>query len=158
MTVAFCNFVRFKSLNGTYQAGRDFQNFFIGETRTRGSVSYAFAPFAVTPGAGTKGGDRSDSAVVAPASPLVTNLFLEASTERWLCEITVVLLDPETFSEVFQVTTETWVCSRLEIPSPERAVLRLSSPLDAVDSQIPRRTLSSRLVGSLPSTGNISAA
>ncbi len=158
MTVAFCNYIRFKGLDGQYQTGRDFQNFFIGEQRLRSDVAYTFAPFAVTPGAGTKGGDRSDSAVIAPATPLATNLFLEASLERWLCEITVTLLDPATFEEVFQVTTETWVCSRLEIPSPERAILRLASPLDAVDGQIPRRTLSSRLVGSLPSSGNLAVS
>ena len=158
MTVAFCNYIRFKDLNGQYQAGRDFQNFFVNETRTRGDIPYLFAPLAVTPGAGTKGGDRSDSAVVAPATLLAVSLFTEACNERWLCEITVVLLDPATFEEVFQVTTETWVCSRLEVPSVDRAVLRLASPLDAVDGQIPRRTLSSRLVGSLPSSGNLSVS
>ena len=158
MTVPFCNYIRFKDLSGQYQAGRDFQNFFVGERRIRGDISFDFAPFAVTPGAGTKGGDRSDSAVIAPATPLATNLFLEACNERWLCEISVTLLDPATFEEVFQITIETWVCSRIEVPSPDRTILRLASPLDAVDSQIPRRTLSSRLVGSLPSSGNLSVS
>lgn len=160
MTVAFCNYVRFKARDGQYQAGRDFQNFFVGETRTRGGISYLFAPFGVTPGAGTKGGDRSDSALIAPATPLAFSLFLEASQQRWLCEITVALLDPETFEEQVQITTETWICSRLEaaINNTDRVVLRLSSPLDAVDGQVPRRTLSSALVGSLPSSGNLTAA
>lgn len=158
MTVVFCNYIRFKSLNGQYQPGLSFQNFFIGENRIRGGIEHIFAPFAVTPGAGSKGGDRSDSAVITEATPLATSLFREACDRRWLCEIIVVLLDPETFEEAFRVTTETWVCSRLEIPTTERAVLRLSSPLDAVDGQIPRRTLSSRLVGSLPSSGNLTTS
>lgn len=157
MTVAFCNYVRFKSPDGQYVAGYDFQNFFVGERRTRGDVTYLFAPFAVTPGAGTKGGDRSDSALVAPIDRLSAALFREACEQSWLCEITVTLLDPETFAEITQITTETWTCSRPEL-SFERAVLRLASPLDAVDSQVPRRTLSSLLVGSLPSSGSLSAA
>jgi hypothetical protein len=158
MTVDFCNYIRFKDTDGQYQLERNFQNYFIGETRTRDGVDYPFAPFGVTPGAGSKGGDRSDSAVIAPNNLLAANLFREACDQRWLCEITVVLLDPETFEEVFQVTTETWVCSRPEIPDLDRVILRLASPLDAVDSQIPRRTLSSRLVGSLPSSGALSVS
>lgn len=157
MTVAFCNYVRFKSKDGEYIAGYNFQNFFVNETRLRADTVYLFAPFAVTPGAGTKGGDRSDSALVSATTPLSVNLFREACDNRWLCEITVTLLDPETFSEVSQITTETWTCSRLEL-NTERAVLRLASPLDAADTQIPRRTLSSVLVGSLPTSGSISAA
>lgn len=158
MTIAICNYIRFRSA-GEYVSGYDFQNFFVGERRLRDDVTYVFAPFAVTPGAGTKGGDRSDSAVVAPANPLAINLFIEACNARWLCEITVALLDPETFDEQFVITTETWVCSRPEINiGNESAVLRLTSPLDAVDGQLPRRTLSSSLVGSLPSTGSLSVS
>lgn len=158
MTIAICNYIRFRS-DGQYLAGYDFQNFFIGEARTRGDVTYLFAPFAVAPGAGTKGGDRSDSAVVAPANPLSVNLFVEACNVRWLCEIAVALLDPETFEEQFLITTETWVCNRPEIDvGNQTAVLRLSSPLDAVDGQLPRRALSSRLVGNLPATGSLSVS
>lgn len=157
MTIAICNYIRFRSTDGQYIAGYNFQNFFINENRDRNDTTFLFAPFGVTPGAGTKGGDRSDSALVAPATPLAINLFTEACIESWLCEITVVLLDPETYEEQFQITTETWVCSRPEV-NTERAVLRLSSPLDAVDSQVPKRTLSSVLVGSLPSTGTLSVS
>lgn len=158
MTITICNYIRFRS-NGDYIQGYDFQNFFIGESITRNDVTYTFAPYAVTPGAGTKGGDRSDSAVVAPANPLAVNLFVEACNSRWLCEITVALLDPETFAEQFVITTETWICSRTEVDvGNQSAVLRLSSPLDAVDGQLPRRTLSSVLVGNLPSTGSLNVS
>lgn len=158
MTIAICNYIRFRS-NGEYVAGYNFQNFFVGERKSRGDVKYVFAPFAVTPGAGTKGGDRSNSAVVAPSNQLAVNLFIEACNSRWLCEITVVLLDPETFAEQFVITTESWVCSRSEIEvRNQTATLRLTSPLDAVDGQLPRRTLSSVLVGSLPSTGSLSVS
>jgi len=157
MAIAVCNYIRFKSSTGQYVDGYNFQNFFVGQTKERDGVSFLFAPFGVTPGAGTKGGDRSDSAVVAPATPIVINLFTEATFNEWLCEIKMVLLDPETYEEQIQVTNETWKCSRPEI-NVERAVLRLASPLDAVDRQVPRRTLSSVLVGSLPSTGTLSVS
>lgn len=156
MTIAICHYVRF--INGTsYVSGYNFQNFFISEPKTRSSITYTFAPYGVTSGAGTKGGDRSDAALVAPTDPLTINLFVQACEERWLCEITTVLLDPSTYAETQVITTETWVCSRPEV-NTERAVLRLSSPLDAVDAQIPKRVLSSALVGSIPTTGSLSTS
>ena len=36
-----------------------------------------------------------------------------------------------------------------------RLALRLSSPLDAIGGDVPRRRLTERLVGALPSTGQI---
>ena len=157
MTIAVVNYVRFKTFQGQYLSGFAFQNFFIGQTKTRDAVDYLFAPFGITTGAGTKGGDRSDSALVAPAYPLTVNLFVDACKQKWLVEISMVLLDPLTFDEVQLITTEQWLSSKVEV-STERAVLRLSSPLDAVDSQVPKRMLSSVLVGSLPSTGNLSVS
>ena len=155
MTVAVCHFIRFKNSTGSYVSGYNYQNFYINELRTYQSVSYNFAPIGVTTGAGTKGGDRSDAVLVAPPYPLAVNIFVEACQASWLCEITMVLLDPETYAPVQTITQETWVCSRPEI-STERATLRLASPLDAVDSHVPKRSLSTRIVGSLPSTGSIS--
>ena len=155
MTIAVCNFIRFRYKTGEYVDGYNFQNFFVDEWRTRGGVDYQFAPFAVSTGAGTKGGDRSDAALVSVPSPLAMNIFAQATLADWLCEIAAVLLDPETYAELRLITTETWVCSRPETTT-ERAALRLASPLDAVDGQVPRRTLSSYLVGSLPSSGSIS--
>lgn len=157
MAIAICNFIRFKANGGGYISGYNYQNFYVDQLRTYQSVSYLYAPFAVSTGAGTKGGDRSDAAIAAPPYPLSINLFVEATQQNWLCEIKSVLLDPETYDTVQQITSEVWVCSRPEI-TVERAALRLASPLDAVDSHIPKRTLSSKLVGSLPSTGSISVS
>lgn len=155
MTVAICHYIQFKSAQGSPISGYAFQNFFIGETKLRTSINYLFAPFATSTGAGTKGGDRSDAALVAPVYPLTASLFVEACQQRWLLEIISVLLDPETYDEVMTITSETWMCAKPELDT-ERAVLRLSSPLDAVDGQVPRRVVSSALVGSVPTTGALS--
>jgi hypothetical protein len=157
MTIAICHFVRFLGSSGSPISGYNFQNFFVNQLSTYQSVSYNFAPIGVTAGAGTKGGDRGDAVLVAPSYPLVANLFAEACKSSWLCQITMVLLDPQTYATVQQITQETWICSRAEI-NTERATLRLASPLDAVDAHVPKRTLSSKLVGSLPSTGAITVS
>lgn len=153
MTVAIVNFLRFKTRGGSFLGGYSFQNFFVGESRD----GHLFAPFAVKTGAGAKGGDRVDAAIVAPNVPLAVNLFVEAAAARWLVEVRTVLLDPMTYATVQQVSVETWLCGKPEL-RVQQAVLRLMSPLDAVDGQVPRRTLSTRLVGSLPSTGSISVS
>lgn len=157
MTIAVCYFIRFIGFDDDYLPGYNFQNFFVGETKQRNEVDFMFAPFGVSSGAGTKGGDRSDSAIVAAPDLLAVSLFVQACKEKWLCEITSVLLDPKTYEEVLPLTTETWFCSLPEI-STERAVLRLASPLDAVNTRIPRRVLSTKLVGNLPATGNLPVA
>lgn len=157
MTIAICNFVRFKENGGSYIASQNYQNFYVDQTVTYSGTLYSYAPFGVSTGAGTKGGDRSDAAIAAPPNPLSINLFVEAAQGNWLCEIKSVLLDPDTYATIQEITSETWVCSRPEV-TVERAALRLASPLDAVDSHVPKRTLGSKLVGSLPSTGSITVS
>lgn len=171
--IGVCNFVSFYA--GTTRTAYNFQNFFVNETKnfydhvSGSTIAYTFAPFAVTANAGTRGGDRSDAAIVAPSDAIVVNLFVEACASRWMCQIITVARElgqsgePATVEELstyqpyMENTREMWMCSRPEI-NPERAVLRLASPLDAVDGQVPRRVLNNSLVGSIPFTGNITAS
>lgn len=154
MAIAICNFIRFKNRGGAYTSYA-YQNFFIGETRTYQNAVYAFLPFALTTGAGKKGGDRSSNALGCPANPISVNIFAEACDEGWLVEAKTVEVDPLTLSLQALITSELWFASSMELPDVQRSVLRLSSPIDAVDGQVPRRYLSSVLVGSLPTSGNL---
>jgi hypothetical protein len=152
-TFAFVNYARFLQASGTPTAYA-YQNFSINQTRSYGGVTYAFAPFGYTLGAGSKGGDRSDSSLVAGLDQLAVNLFAEAVESRWLLEIKTVSIDPSDFSDDVLVRTELWRIAQYEMDT-ERVVLRLSSPLDATKGDIPRRRLSTALVGALPSTGSL---
>ena len=152
-TFAFVNYARFLQANGTPTVYA-YQNFSINQTRTYDSITYAFAPFGYTLGAGSKGGDRSDSSLVAGLDQLTVNLFAEAVESRWLLEIKTVSLDPETFADDVLVRTELWRIAQYEMDT-ERVVLKLSSPLDATKGDIPKRRLSTKLVGALPSTGSL---
>ena len=152
-TFAFVNYARFLQASGTPTIYA-YQNFSINEPRTYNGVDYAFAPFGYTLGAGSKGGDRSDSSLVAGLDQLTVNLFAEAVESRWLLEIKTVSLDPETFADDVLVRTELWRIAQYEMDT-ERVVLKLSSPLDATKGDIPKRRLSTKLVGALPSTGSL---
>ena len=152
-TLAFVNYSRFLTSAGAATAYA-YQNFSINESRNYGGVTYAFAPFAYTLGAGSKGGDRSDSSLVAGLDPISVNLFAEAVEDRYLLEVKTVSLDPETFVDDALIRTELWRVAQYEMDT-ERVILKLSSPLDATKGDIPKRRLSTKLVGALPSTGSL---
>ena len=148
---AFVNYVRFKTQAGVF-TGTPYQNFTVNQTRTYSGVTYSFAPFAVLGGGGTRGGERSRGSLVAGTDALSVNLFAEAVRNRYMLEIKTVSLDPLTFADEALVSTENWRVASYELDTT-RVVLRLTSPLDAVRAQVPRRTLSTNLVGALPTSG-----
>lgn len=153
MALAICNFIRFKVPRGAYLPYA-YQNFFINQTFTYAGVAYTFVPFGVTNAGAKKGGDRSNGALAAPPSPISINIFAEACDNNYILEVRTVEVDPLTLTTRTQISRELWFVSGMEA-TPERAVLSLASPLDAVDGQVPRRYLSSALVGSIPTSGNL---
>jgi hypothetical protein len=152
---AFVNYSRFLQPDGTPTSPvYAYQNFSINEPRIYGGITYQFAPFAYTMGAGSGGGDRSDSSLLAGLDPISVNLFAEAVESRWLLEVKTVSLDPETFADDALVRSELWRIAQYEMDT-ERVILKLSSPLDATKGDIPKRRLTTGLVGALPSTGSL---
>ncbi len=154
MAVALCNFIRMKIPGGSY-AGYAYQNFFINQSRSVGGASYSFLPFVVANGGGKKGGDRSSSSLAASPNAISINVFAEAVEGNFLLEVKTHEVDAQTLGIGPMITNEIWSISRMEFDN-EKVVLQLVSPLDAVDGQVPRRYLSSKLVGALPSSGRLS--
>jgi hypothetical protein len=151
--LAFVHYARFKTATGA-NTSFAYQNFSVNQTRNYSGVTYQFVPFAVSTGAGSKGGDRSEAALAAGANEITVNIFAEAVESRWFLEIKTVSLNPVTFADDSLIRTELWRVARYELDT-NRIVIRLNSPLDAIRDQVPKRYLSSKLVGSLPSTGNL---
>ena len=148
---AFVNYIRFKTQADAY-TGTPYQNFSINESRTYSGVTYNFAPFAISSGGGARGGERSSASLVAGTDAISVNLFAEAVQNRYMLEIKTVSLDPLTFADEALVASEIWRVASYDMDTT-RVVLKLTSPLDAVKAQVPRRTLSTALVGALPTSG-----
>jgi hypothetical protein len=148
---AFVNYVRFKTQADAY-TGTPYQNFSINEQRVYDGITYSFAPFAISSGGGARGGERSSASLVAGTDAISVNLFAEAVRERYMLEIKTVSLDPLTFTDEALVASEIWRVASYDMDTT-RVVLKLTSPLDAVKAQVPRRTLSTALVGALPTSG-----
>lgn len=152
-TFAFVNYARFLQSNGSATV-YSYQNFSVNQQRTYSGVTYTFVPFAVSTGAGSKGGDRSEATLGAGLNEITVNIFAEAVNSRWLLELKTVSLDPDTFADSALIRTEIWRVARYEMDT-EKILLRLTSPLDAVRDQVPRRYLSTKLVGALPSSATL---
>lgn len=158
MDIAIAHYVRFKLRGGAYVPGRSYQNFYVGESRDYQGVRFFYGPFAISGSGSNRGGDQGQSALVMPANDLSTNLLAEAVLSNWLLEVnTVYILADEgaAFFEAAVLSREIWSCSSAMLNPAEQQQLTLSAPLDAVKAQVPKRVLSSNLVGSIPPTGAI---
>ena len=149
MAFAFCNYVTLLQSNSTPTSYK-FQNFSINEKRG----DFDYLPFAITTGAGTRGGDRSSARLVVAANQISVNIAAEASKNNYFLKVETFSLNIETFADSSQISTEVWRVSGYEMDT-ERVFLNLTSPLDAVRTDAPRRVLSTQLVGALPTSGSL---
>lgn len=150
---AFVNYVRFKNQSDAYIGG-GYQNFFINEERSYDGFTYSFAPFALSSGSGSRGGERSSASLVAGTNGITVSLFAEAARSKLMLEVKTVSLDPLTFADEALVASELWRAASYEMDAT-RVILKLTSPLDAVKALVPRRTLSTALAGALPTSGGL---
>ena len=149
MAFAFCNYVTLLQSNSTPTSYK-FQNFSINEKRG----DFDYLPFAITTGAGTRGGDRSSARLVVAANQISVNIAAEASKNNYFLKVETFSLNIETFADSSQISTEVWRVAGYEMDT-ERVFLNLTSPLDAVRTDAPRRVLSTQLVGALPTSGSL---
>ena len=149
MAFAFCNYVTLLQSNSTPTSYK-FQNFSINEKR-RG---FDYLPFAITTGAGTRGGDRSSARLVVAANQISVNIAAEAAQGNYFLKVETFSLNIETLADSSQISTEVWRVAGYEMDT-ERVFLNLASPLDAVRTDAPRRVLSTQLVGALPTSGSL---
>ena len=154
MSIAIGTYIKLITAEG-FDTGFNFQNFFQGEDRTYEGSVYTFGGFGFSGGTVDLEGSNISASLVFSVGELSLSVFSRAAEEFWLVRIRTVWLDPETFAEGNTFSEELYAITGFEHDS-SRLSVRLSSPLDAVQENAPRRTLSSMLVGELPSTGQIS--
>lgn len=150
--IAVVNFIRFRKKNGDF-LGFDFQNFFVGKDKTYSGTTYTFAPFAFNSNSSTRGGERSDCALVLPHNELSLGIAEEMSRDNRLLEVVNVQLNSD-FSYANAINTELWRVAGYEA-DVEKVVIRLQTPLDAVAAQVPTRVITEELVGALPFESNV---
>ena len=146
------------------------QNFFIGENVTHEGQTYLFSPFGFTGLSTSRQADLDPVQLIFPNNEIsrgylsdalrgvTSSTALSESGRIWrrpyVGEVDVCLLNVEDktvsqklFTYVGQATAGGWDDTKL--------TMELSSIFDAVDSNIPTRTLVKRQVGSLPISSNV---
>ena len=126
------------------------QNFWIKETVD----DYSFVPFGFSGLTANRQGDNIDATLVFPNNELSRQYALEATQEKWVAKVQVLLFDPDDKTKrtllheyVGQVSSSGWAETTINV--------RLNSLLDAVGADIPARRISQQLVGNIPTSSNI---
>ena len=141
----------FLNLNDQYY----FQNFFPGETRLWQGDSYMFAGFGYGGGTVDLSAGNIASRLVFNVNELSLQLANQAAENNWIATIKTVWLNPKTLKEKKNYMIDVWQVIQYEHDNL-RLTMELSSPLDAVTAETPRRRLTEDLVGAMPSSGDIS--
>ena len=158
-SVATTYYIKFLNKNGDYIQSRMYQPFFPGEVRTLYEINYQYAPFGFNGSSSTRNGDGVEGTLLFPANDLSVSLATEAILQNWLVEVTTVEISIEiggNFTECAVYSTELWACNGGGQPDLGKVVINLSSPTNAIRGRVPKRVLTTDLVGSVPSTGQIS--
>ncbi len=144
-----------------------FQNFFIGKQITHKESGYLFVPFGFSGVTVNRTGDGLEATIVFPnksgekdgSGRLARNWAVRALNESWLMEVDVLIIedpDPDTglatankvvHTYIGQVTGGQWDNVSIN--------LELSTVLDAVGADVPRRALTKSNVGNLPVSNNV---
>tara|TARA_R100001460_G_scaffold69248_1_gene109833 strand:- start:25 stop:504 length:480 start_codon:yes stop_codon:yes gene_type:complete len=138
---------------------RFWQNFFIGKQLTHGDKKYKFAPFGFSGVTVNRTGDGLEATLVFPNNALTRSWAIQAIQDSHMIEVDVLIIedtDPDTgltanhstvHTYTGQVTGGQWDNTSLN--------LELSSVLDAVGTDVPRRSLTQRMVGNLPISNSV---
>lgn len=140
-----------------------FQNFFINREVTYDGNEYLFLPFGFSGVTINRTGDGTEANLIFPNNAQSKLWADEAIKNRWLAQVDVVFTEPDAAEQTSgnpvvstsdrihrytsQITGGSWNEVSLQVS--------LSTILDAVGGNVPRRTLTQRLVGRIPTSSNV---
>ena len=132
-----------------------FQNFFIGQDMTYNGATYGFVPFGFSGVTVNRTGDGLESSLVFPNNDLTRGWAVCAIKDHYVIQVDVLIIDSSSaagshnsvHTYTGQVVGGNWDNVSLN--------LQLGAVLDAVGTDIPRRSLTRKLVGNLPVSNNV---
>ena len=132
-----------------------FQNFFINKEMTFDGNQYTFVPFGFSGVTVNRTGDGLEATLVFPNNDLTRSWAVTSIQEHYVMEVDVLIVDSDSetgphtrvHGYIGQVVGGNWDNVSLN--------LQLSSVLDAVGTDVPRRSLTRKLVGNLPTSNNV---
>ena len=142
-----------------------FQNFFIGGSfkHTQGGTgnerTYKFAPFGFSGVTVNRTGDGMEATLVFPNNDVTRGWAVNAIEQNHFIQVDVLIIedtDPETGPEATHTIVHTYTGQVTGGQWDNVSVnIELSSVLDAVGTDVPRRSLTQDLVGNLPVSNSV---
>ena len=136
-----------------------FQNFFIGKQLRHGGAKYQFVPFGFSGVTVNRTGDGMEASLVFPNNDLSRSWGISAIEGSYLMEVEVLIIedsDPESGLTASHTTVHTYTGQVTGGQWDNVSLnLELSSVLDAVGTDVPRRSLTQRMVGNLPISNSV---
>ena len=136
-----------------------FQNFFIGKQLTHNGDEYQFAPFGFSGVTVNRTGDGLEATLVFPNNELTRKWGGAAIKESYYMQVEVLIIedsDPDTGTSATHTTVHTYTGVVTGGQWDNVSLnLELSSVLDAVGTDVPRRSLTQKLVGNLPISNSV---
>lgn len=150
--VALTTFIEVTNAAGVVQ--HRFQNSLPGQTIRFRDVDYPYLSFIYQGAAKNRTGDNLEAAMVMATNPLSMGYANEAVVKKWNLQVDSCSMNPTTFAVAKVLTTERWIAAGMSYDLQTVEVL-LSSSIDAVGAETPSRTLTTKLVGNIPTTAQI---
>lgn len=154
MSVAIGTYISFQQRDGTF-TDNDFQNFHRAEVRTYNGRDHTYAGFGFSGASVDINGANIQAQLVFNLNDIILTIAQNAANGFWVVRVSTVWLNPDNFNETAQRLEEVYAVVGFQHDN-SRISLTLGSPLDSVQSDFPRRVLTQRNVGVLPTTGNVS--
>jgi hypothetical protein len=152
MLVALTTFITTSNAAGIVQ-GR-YQNSTPGQVIRLDGYDFPFLSFIYSGAAKNRTGDNLEAELTLAVNKLAMGYAAEAVQAKWTVEVVGCSMNPTDFSVGRKLTREVWLAAGMSY-DPEKVTVLLSSGIDAVGASAPARTLTSKLVGALPSTSQI---
>jgi hypothetical protein len=130
------------------------QNSTPGQVIRLDDCDFVFLPFIYSGAAKSRTGDNLEAELTLATNPLSMSYAVEAMRGKWTVEVVSCAMNPKDFTVGRKVAREVWLAAGLSY-DPEKITVLLSSGIDAVGATAPTKTLTSKLVGALPSTASI---
>lgn len=150
--IAICAYISFQA-DGDPVPGYAWQNLFTGQTRVYDGRAHTSMGFRISDSAGARGGDRSQGRLAMNRNQLALNMLAEARANQWKLRADVVLCDVAAGTDVRLLSRHLWRLGPIE--RRDIILVTLTSPLDALRGDAPRRRVTTELVGQVPDTGQV---
>jgi hypothetical protein len=153
MTIDLGQFISFRDADGRPIDRYRYQNYFIGQS----NAGHDYLGFIVEAGVGTTSGDRPQTTFSTARNEISANIVSECVDGFWSMRVETWFVDPEQRKRLRLFIDETWLCSSYAQDDAEDRILtvNLSSPFDAIGTQIPPLLLTEERCGALPAPGSI---